>query len=212
MESNVSLRCSCGDLRATVRGVSPDVGFRVICYCDDCQAFAHHLDRAPEILDPLGGTEIFQTSPARVELQRGELACVRLAPRGLFRWSSACCRSPIGNTLSAPSLPFVGLITCCLDAPDTLLGPIRARVHTRFAKSPVDGAGVHSGPPYALGLRLMGRMLISRLRGEDRTSPFFDSTTGEPVSPPAVLSESERAELYRVVQASRAGRRSAAGT
>ena len=61
--------------------VSPGAGNHAVCYCDDCQAFAHFLGRAADILDPHGGTEIFQMSPARIALTAGteRLACMRLS-------------------------------------------------------------------------------------------------------------------------------------
>jgi hypothetical protein len=46
MSRNVTLSCSCGEVRGLVTGVSPNTVNRVVCYCDDCQAFLHHLGRA----------------------------------------------------------------------------------------------------------------------------------------------------------------------
>src|SRR5688572_12534539 len=103
MAADLPVRCSCGTLRAVVRGASGGRGNHVVCYCDDCQSFAHFLERADDTLDAHGGTEIYQMSPARLEIIDGadRLACVRLAPKGLLRWYAACCRTPIGNTLAS---------------------------------------------------------------------------------------------------------------
>jgi hypothetical protein len=60
--TEVPLRCSCGVVRGAARGVSGANGNRLICYCDDCQSFAHFLGPAQPILDSHGGTEIFQMS------------------------------------------------------------------------------------------------------------------------------------------------------
>ena len=111
MDVDISLQCPCGGFRGVVRGLSPRAGFRVVCYCDDCQAFAHYLGRAEQMLDPLGGTDIFQTSPARVEFVEGTVASMRLAANGMLRWYSACCRSPVGNTFASRGLPFVGILS-----------------------------------------------------------------------------------------------------
>jgi hypothetical protein len=43
---NVPLRCRCGRVRGVASDVSRSTGFRFICYCKDCQAFAHFLGRA----------------------------------------------------------------------------------------------------------------------------------------------------------------------
>jgi hypothetical protein len=63
MSKNAALSCSCGDVRGLVTSVSPNTVNRVVCYCDDCQAFLHHLGRA-ELLDAQGGTDIIQIAPA----------------------------------------------------------------------------------------------------------------------------------------------------
>src|SRR5688500_7644860 len=142
MPADLPVRCSCGALRAVARGVSARRGNHVVCYCDDCQSFAHFLERAGETLDAHGGTEIFHTSPARLEFTSGaaRLACMRLTPNGMLRWYASCCRTPIGNTLPTPRIPFVGLIVRCIERSDgrsldEALGPIRARGHARFAKN-----------------------------------------------------------------------------
>jgi len=60
--ADVALRCHCGRMRGIARAVSPSAGFRFVCYCKDCQAFARFLER-PDILDAAGGTDIFQMPP-----------------------------------------------------------------------------------------------------------------------------------------------------
>jgi len=51
-------------MRGVASDVSPSTGLRFVCYCKDCQAFARFLERA-DVLDPAGGTDIFQMPPAR---------------------------------------------------------------------------------------------------------------------------------------------------
>ena len=70
MALDLPLRCRCGRLRGVASGLSPASGFRFICYCKDCQAFAHFLERA-DLLDPAGGTDIFHMPPGRVTLTAG---------------------------------------------------------------------------------------------------------------------------------------------
>ena len=67
---DLPLQCRCGRVRGLASGISPSSGFRFVCYCKDCQAFARFLER-PDVLDPAGGTDIFQMPPARVKLNAG---------------------------------------------------------------------------------------------------------------------------------------------
>ena len=74
MPLDLPLRCQCGRMRGVASHVSPSSGFRFVCYCGDCQAFARFLDRA-DVLDHAGGTDIFHMPPARVKLTAGAEAC-----------------------------------------------------------------------------------------------------------------------------------------
>jgi hypothetical protein len=66
--------------------VSPSAGFRFVCYCTDCQAFARFLGR-PDVLDAAGGTDIFQMPPAHLKLPAGTdaLRCLCLSAK-VLRW------------------------------------------------------------------------------------------------------------------------------
>jgi len=208
--SDLPIRCACGALKGVVGGVSAARGNRVVCYCDDCQSFAHFLGNAGQIVDAHGGTDIFQTSPALLEITEGadRLACVRLRPKGLLRWYAGCCRTPLANTPASPRLPFVGLI-CGGLAPtaegekvDEVLGPVRARVNARFARGDREGLDAHDRAPLGMMIRLMTKVALSRMRGEHQRTPFFDVTTGEPSALPRVLGEGE----LRDVEAARDAR------
>jgi hypothetical protein len=201
----MELRCTCGALRGVVRGVSESRGNRVVCYCGDCQSFAHFLRRASEVLDPRRGTEIFQTSPARVEITQGRerLACLRLTAKGLLRWYAGCCNTPIGNTLITRALPFVGLIQMHADsvpskfARDAALGPVRAYVNTGAAKRDAGGPEVRTSGALPSLLRFVGLVLQARLRGDHKRSPFFDARSGAPSVTPRVLTADELREVVR---------------
>ena len=203
MPTDVSIRCACGALHGTLHAVSSDQGNRVVCYCDDCQSFAHFLGGADKILDAHGGTDIFQVSPARVELTAGleHLACMNLKPGGTVRWYADCCRTPIGNTLANRQVPFVGLIHACtpVEFRDAVFGPVRSRIHARYAKG--DRSRLEADDRVSVS-RLVGfawRILGARLRGEHSPSPFFDAKTGALVRTPRVLT----AEELRAVEAAR---------
>src|ERR1700733_16290373 len=113
---DLPLRCRCGHVRGVARGISPSAGFRFICYCMDCQAFARFLDRA-DVLDGAGGTDIVQMPPGRVTLTAGAdaLRCLCLSNRGVLRWYADCCRTPIANTAARPGFPVLGVIHSFMD-------------------------------------------------------------------------------------------------
>ena len=106
MAKEVQVRCRCGEVVGVVTNASPQKVNRVICYCDDCQAFAHHLGRA-DLLNAQGGSDIVQVAPASLTFVKGQnrIAGVRLTPKGLFRWHTTCCNTPVGNTLG-PAIPL----------------------------------------------------------------------------------------------------------
>ena len=198
MTTDLAIACSCGALKAAVRGLSARGCNRAVCYCDDCQAFAHFLGRPDEIIDQYGGTEVLQLSSAYVEFAEGteQLACMRLKAGGLLRWYADCCRTPIGNTLPTHQVPFVGLVHLCIhlddDALGAVLGPVRARVHGKFAKGKPSGVVVHDGVPVSYLLRVAAKLLTARLRGDHKRSAFFDPNTGLPRVVPHVLTVDER--------------------
>src|SRR5262245_32360452 len=136
------LRCRCG----RVQGVTDvSAGFRLVCYCKDCQAFARFLER-PDVLDAAGGTDIFQMPTGRVRFTAGTDAvrCLRLSgpSGGIFRWYTECCRTPIGNT-AGPRFPVVGLIHSFISheadgrSRDEALGPSLCRIYERSAIGPL---------------------------------------------------------------------------
>jgi len=77
-------------VRGVASEVSPSSGFRFVCYCQDCQAFARFLERR-DLLDAAGGTDIFQMPPGRVKFTTGTDAvrCLRLSSK-VSRWYTDC--------------------------------------------------------------------------------------------------------------------------
>ena len=199
---DISVRCACASVRGVLRAVSPSGVTRAVCYCDDCQAFAHHVGHADAVLDEYGGTSILQVSPSHLTITQGarHLACVRLTDGNLLRWYAACCGTPIGNTPGSYKFHFLGLIHVCLDLAalevpvHTALGPVRVRAFRKFALG--DKSVVIALPgsilPFVIGG--MRRMLGALLTGAYKSTPFFDGS-GVPVSEPRRLTEEERAQL-----------------
>jgi hypothetical protein len=199
-KSDVPLRCRCGRVRGVAREVSPSAGFRFVCYCTDCQTFARILGR-PDVLDPAGGTDIFQMAPARVKVAAGAdaLACLRLSNRGVLRWYAECCRTPIANTAEGPRFPLVAVIHSFMDHEgrprDEVLGPRLCRIFEGSAAGPLPP---NPPPPPSLGPFVRRGAMVLRwwARGLARPTPFFDPRSGAPLSEPRVVTPNERAALW----------------
>ena len=199
----MALRCRCGNVRGVATDLSPTSGNRLVCYCDDCQAFARFLGR-PDVLDAHGGTDICQMAPSRVRITEGaaSLRSMRLAPKGLLRWYTECCRTPVANTLSA-RVPFAGIIHSFMDfatdgrSPDEAIGKPIGFIHGRFARGG-DHAHIHRTAPFGVILRSARLIIGWWIAGRGTPSPFFDEKTREPRALPHVLSDVERDALNTV--------------
>ncbi|MFA3915929.1 DUF6151 family protein [Ruegeria hyattellae] len=179
---DLTFGCACGKLRGVVRGVSPRNGARVDCYCKDCQAFARLLG-ADHILDENGGTAIYQTLPARLELTEGvkNLACLRLTPKGTYRWYANCCNTPLANT-GGPKLRFVGTLLAGYKPGEMaqVMGPPTAVVNVSAEAAE---AGVKARGMAALTAKILWRHFKAGFSAQTRRTPFFDAT-GHPVVTP----------------------------
>lgn len=192
MMETVELRCRCGAVAGRVIEAAPSRTNRMICYCDDCQAFLHQIGRA-DLLDAYGGTEVVQVAPASLSFERGaeQIAGLRLSPKGLFRWYAGCCNTPVGNTLR-PGVPFVGIVVQAFSQPERF-GPAIGAVQAKFA---IGTPPAHS----ALGnTRMIAKALTKvlgwHLTGKAWPHPFFERTSGEPRFTVKVLSRAERDAL-----------------
>jgi hypothetical protein len=194
------LQCRCGTLKGYV--THPERVNRVVCYCRDCQAFAHFLGGANDILDAQGGSDVIQAIPANVTFVAGTeaLACMRLGEKGLLRWYTKCCSTPIGNTVANYRVSFIGLVHSCLDSTgeslDASFGPVRMWSFTKSAKVPVNA------PRFSLvaGMaRFAGMVIRARFDGSYKRTPLFVASTGTPIVTPQVLSPSERERLRNAV-------------
>lgn len=191
------LKCRCGAVRGEMQPARAYV--RATCYCKDCRAYARFLERA-DVLDDAGGTDVVPTAPATVRLTSGieHVACMSLSPKGTLRWYAKCCRTPLGNTSRNAGLPYLGLVTACLDATpqqlDAAFGPAgRCVLNTGSATAPVRGT------PLAFawgGVGIMAGILSARVRGE-RASPFLDGD-GQWLREPEVITREQRVALELV--------------
>ena len=193
------LRCRCGHVRGVANEITPHSGFRLVCYCSDCQAFARFLER-PDVLDTAGGTDIFQMPTGRVRLTAGTDAvrCLQFSNR-IFRWYTDCCRTPVGNT-AGPRFPVVGLIHSFMNhdgngrSRDEVLGAPLCRIFERSAVGPLPA---EAPAPASLGLFVnrMVKIVGWWFGGLGRPNPFFDHQTNAPISEPRVVTPGERIAL-----------------
>jgi hypothetical protein len=176
------------------RAVSPSAGFRFVCYCKDCQAFACFLER-PDILDAAGGTDIFQIPPGQVTFTGGfeSLRCLRLSGK-VLRWYADCCRTPIANTATDPRFPVVALIHSIMDCAadgrsrDALLGPPLCRIYEHSAIGPLSSNAAPPPPSLRVFAYRATKVVGWWMRGLARPNPFFDDRTKAPRSVPQLLS------------------------
>jgi hypothetical protein len=195
MGGSIELRCGCGEVRGTATDLSPRAVNRVVCYCDDCQAFAHQLGRA-DLLNAKGGSDIVQMAPAALSFTRGQqhIVGLRLKPNGLYRWYARCCNTPVGNTLT-PRIPFVGLLASTFDTPrlDDIVGAPSGEIFGKYAvgEPPPGSTRLNLG----LLLRAIGKLLGWRFKGRTWPHPFFSRETGEPLHAVTVLTQEQREAL-----------------
>jgi hypothetical protein len=187
------LRCQCGTLQGRVLSPRRAMG-RGVCYCLDCQAYAHALGHPGDVLDAMGGTDVVAVTPAQVVVDSGRdaLACLSLGPRGLLRWHTRCCATPLANTPRDWRIAYAGVVHSALGPAASLdadFGAARAHVNTK---------GAHGRPPSTplRNLCFVARALAqaggARLTGSYRRSPFF-AEDGRPIVEPRVLTRDERA-------------------
>jgi len=191
-------QCHCGAVRGKIEGSGAHN--HLICYCTDCQAFARYLGKASDLLDVQGGTEIVQLAQPRLHFLQGEdrLAAVRLSQKGLIRWYTACCKTPIGNTLPNPKVSVIGLVHACLN-PSRINEDFGTRV---AAVNTATAVGEPKPKPSGL-LGVMARslsiFLADLISGRYRKSPLFNDS-GAPRVEPEILTPEALARLKETTE------------
>ena len=187
---DIKLKCQCGAVQGTAINITPENGNRLVCCCSDCQAFAEHLERASDVLDEFGGTEIFQTSQSQVRIKKGgrHLRSLKLSSKGLTRWYTDCCNTPVANTINA-GFPFAGVIHSFMDVrgdKDAAMGPVRAYVQTQYARGTPTHPKSSKKFPIGVTLTIMHKIMKWKMKGMQKPSVFFDDD-GNPVVEPKTL-------------------------
>lgn len=189
--SDLKLSCHCQAITAVVRSIKPGKGTRLECYCNDCQAFAKHLAPQGGILNQYGGTQVLQIAPSMIEILQGHqhLRCTRLTRKGLYRWHSACCNTPIANTVSR-KIPFVGLARAFMSDDqdiDRLLGPVFGAVKVEDALSGLPDLDKLMGDKQKIKFKVIVKIIVWKLLGKNSPNCFYEND-GRAVVKPQVLS------------------------
>jgi hypothetical protein len=188
--SDLQLSCECGQVKGTAINITPNNGNHVVCCCCDCQAFVHHLNKGDTVLDEFGGTRLFQTSQSQVKITQGaeKISCLRLTKKGITRWYTSCCNTPLGNTVSS-KVPFVGIISSFIQQDsesEKALGPVQAYVQTQYATKPLTHTNHNPKFGLAITLRIIAKILGWKIRGMGKPSAFYDGQ-GKSIVKPIVL-------------------------
>lgn len=196
---NHRFQCQCAKVVGEVADTRSAI--HAVCYCRDCQAYAHHLGQPDAVLNPLAGTEVVGTHARNVSFTRGaeQLPCLSLPEAGLLRWYARCCNTPLANTGRDWRMPYVGLVHLCLRAGGEPLAPAFGPVQMHLETSSAKGT-----PPRMRWSQLkallgfMPRIAAARFTGSYRRTPFF-TATGAPVVAVRVLSAAEREKAVAAV-------------
>lgn len=192
----MEIQCECGKFRAQLTQFPKNTPGRIVCYCRDCQAFLNYLKRT-DLMDQNGGTEIIPAYPADLKIVEGQeqLKCLRLSPKGMFRFYSNCCQTPIANTDA--QRPWIGVhrrMYTVLDAtkPEKTLGEVKSRFM---------GQEAIGTPPKGTPLKfdfktittIMPYIFKGLILGKAKPSPFFKN--GQAIVDPMVLTSEERLKI-----------------
>ena len=186
-EATMDFTCACGE--TTWRVEAPNTGCRILCYCADCQTAARHLGW--DHLNEGGGSDILQVAAHQVMFCGAPLALMRLSPKGLFRWHTSCCKTPVANTLPFPHLSFAGILLANRTNKNTALPKLHSVVNTIYAQGR-PGVPKKDRGMGASVVKIIKRGIVARLSGAWKTTPFFAGPPWKPVAEPRVLTKEER--------------------
>ena len=196
-DADARLNCQCGTVKGLVTDASPRTVNRVVCYCDDCQAFARFLGR-PDLLDQAGGSDIIQIAASHLTIHTGKhnIRGVRLSDAGAYRWYACCCNTPLGN-MANMTTPALGIHSAAFREPeqnlDLLFGQPLGGIRGEYAIG--DAPPGSSGVPVPLMLRAVPKVLMWKVRGKGSPNPFVSQTSKEILFPVETLAKSDREAL-----------------
>lgn len=189
---NIQLQCQCGIVKGFVE--SKYSYGRAMCYCHDCRAYIRFLGHEHEILNQQGGTDTLAMLPAAVHIREGidQLACMSLSPRGLLRWYTRCCRTPIGHTPRNQKISYVGLVWWSLPSLNASGIPLNMVINISSATGAVKSTPIAS---FFGTVRVIWNLIVARVTRKYQLNPFFVENSDTPIKVPYVLTKAERDAL-----------------
>jgi hypothetical protein len=150
-----------------------------VCHCKYCRAYQEHLGNGDELFDEFGGSEVFQMSPASIDISQGleHVHCIKLTGKGALRFYAKCCNTPIANTMQNLNLPFAAVSpSCVVELRETqnrhdILGPVRYRLNgssDNFLTLPK----TNTASKYGMLAHMAKMMVVMIVRGDAKRSPF----------------------------------------
>jgi len=192
----MEIQCECGKFRAELTQFPQNTPGRLMCYCDDCQAFLSYIKRS-DLLDASGGTEVIPAYTADIKIIAGKevVQCVRLHFKGMYRFFAKCCNTPITNT--DPTRPWAGIHRRMYTVKDPTrldreLGPVKASIMGKYAKG-TPPAGTPNTFDFKGMVTVLPFILKGKFLGKAKHSPFFED--GQAIVAPKVLTPEERAKI-----------------
>ncbi|MEL7150122.1 MAG: DUF6151 family protein [Pseudomonadota bacterium] len=166
-------KCDCGSVEATL----PTDGMRLVCYCESCRGFVERLGSGDR-LNAAGGNDLLQVAPDQVEIRGAEhLRWMKMTEKGPTRWYTACCSTPMANTLGTRKVPFASFQVHDI-RPAEAVPAIDAHVNLKGALARVEEP---LGSMRAVIFSFISRVLSAWVTGRWRRNPFF-TQDGKPIA------------------------------
>jgi len=192
------ISCDCGSFRGEI--IDCTAGVSAVCYCKDCQMFAAYLGKTDDVLDPSGGTEVVGLRHSNIRFIDGveNLKNISLSNKGLLRWYTDCCKTPIGDTPRNFKISHIGLIHNCIEGASSDLeksfGSVKLRINTNSTEKPVKTLK----PSLSLVAQYLLSITKQFVSKRYKLSPFFNES-GEPLLEVEVLTKEQRQKLSNAV-------------
>lgn len=199
----IKLKCHCGEVKGFLRYEGHFGENHISCFCDDCQCFAHYLNKSDEVLDELGGTEIFQVNSNQVVIEKGQenIRCLKLSPKGTSRFYAKCCDTPIANMASL-KISFAGIVHNFIDNKDeaqTLFGPVKYKCMSEFSKNgEVENAS--KGFSKSLVFKILCNTILGKINKSYLPNSFFSKESGLSLYPVDLISRDEKNNFKKRVE------------
>lgn len=197
--ADMKFACACGSVSGVIEQATAAEGDYVVCHCADCRDLVRHFQQEERVLDPNGGTALYQSRCARLRIHSGKnvLAGLHMTEGPTLRWYAKCCSTPLFNTYKNARIPYVTtvLANCDATSQEKLGGPLG---HLFLDQGTGDTSELKPLSMNRLMLRFMPRMLKDIVSGDRRRSELFDAETLDPIVVPHRLTDAEQRALGRL--------------